>query len=641
MRPGTALQRIALLVAAAAPLLALVIPISAQQRPPTYRAGVEAVVLDVSVMGRDGLPVRGLASADFTVLEDGRPQKIGTFTAIDLPDVVRTGATWLRDTPRETRANTELNEGAIVVIVLDDGLMPASAGQYVPRYARRVIDGLGPNDLAAVVYIVNKRSDQTFTHDRSRLLAAVERYQGGAASPGSLGSALSELAPRMLVDTLGDLSDGLSALPARRKAIVLISVGLDLALSKVMPDTTRTADAPAAHHMGTVVADLLGLFDRARRANVTVYCIDPEGLDPFTATVRLDFLKTLSGNTGGFTVTDTNDPQPGITQIFRENASYYVVGYQPENARTEGRFRKVEVRVNRPGVTVRTRSGYFEPGRAAASGAAATKAPNSLVGAMSGFFPRTDVPMRVTAAPFALAGGRQAAVAIVLGLQPTTADMAAGASTSAGQEDVDVLMSAYDQMGSLRSSDRLRARVRLRPDASGRPAFEVLSRLDLRPGRYQLRLAATVRGKTGSVYHDVEVPDFAALPLSLSGVALTADPAVPSAPRDRLRPVVPIVPTARRDFARSDRVTAFLRVYQGGAGAPGSVAVRTRILDGAGAEVFQEARTLEAGLFGTARSADYSLDLPISGLQPGPHLLTIEATVGARTDRREVTFVVH
>ena len=641
MGPGTALQRIALLVAAAAPLLALVIPISAQQRPPTYRAGVEAVVLDVSVLDRDGQPVHGLTSADFTVLEDGRPQKIDTFTAIDLPDVVRTGATWIRDTPRETRANTELNEGAIVVIVLDDTMMPRAAGQQVPSYARRVVDGLGPNDLAAVVYIVSKRSGQTFTHDRSRLLAAVERYKGGAASPGSLGTAISELAPRMLVDTLGDLADGLSALPARRKAIVFISVGLDLDLSRVMPDTPRTADAPAAHHVGTIIGDLLRLFDRARSANVSVYGVDPAGLDPEFSKARLDFLKTLSSNTGGFTVTDTNDPQPGITQIFRENASYYVVGYQPANARTEGRFRRIEVQVNRPGVTVRTRSGYSEPGRAAASGAAATKAPNSLVGAMSGFFPRTDVPMHVTAAPFALAGGRQAAVAIVLGLQPTTADMAAGAATSAGQEDVDVLISAYDQMGSLRSSDRLHARVRLRPDASDRPAFEVLSRLDLRPGRYQLRLAATVRGKTGSVYHDVEVPDFAALPLSLSGVALTADPAVPSAPKDRLRPVVPIVPTARRDFARSDRATAFLRVYQGGNGALAPVAIRTRILDASGAEVFQSARTLDAAAFGTARAADLSFDVPVAGLQPGPHLFTLEATMGARLERRDVTFVVH
>jgi hypothetical protein len=126
----------------------------AQQPPPTFRTGVEAVVLDVSVLGRDGLPVRGLSAADFTVLEDGRAQKIDTFTAVDLPDVVRTGATWLRDAPRETRANTELNEGAILVLVLDDMVMSRQGALHAPIYARQVIDGLGPNDLAAVVYMV-------------------------------------------------------------------------------------------------------------------------------------------------------------------------------------------------------------------------------------------------------------------------------------------------------------------------------------------------------------------------------------------------------------------------------------------------------------------------------------------------------
>ena len=297
--------------------------------------------------------------------------------------------------------------------------------------------------------------------------------------------------------------------------------------------------------------------------------------------------------------------------------------------------------MNRPGVSVRTRSGYFEPGRAAASGAAKRKAPNVLMGAMAGFFPSTDVPMRVTAAPFAAASGRQAAVAIVLGLQPVRPPGAgAGTATSTEPENVEVLVSAYDLLGTLRGSDRFRARVRLRPGAGDRDTFEVLSRLDLRPGRYQLRLAATVRGKAGSVYHDVEVPDFTASPLSLSGVAIAADPAVASAPKDRLRSVIPIAPTARRDFARTDRVTAFLRVYQGGRGALAQVAIRSRILDGSGAEVFQSARTLDAAAFGAARSADYSLDLPVAGLQPGPHLLTIEATMGARTGRREVTFVV-
>jgi len=606
----------------------------AVQEQPRFRTGIEAVVLDVSVLGRDGTPVRGLTAADFTVLEDGRPQAVSTFTPVDLPDVERAAPAWVRDVPRDTTANDEGAEGAVLVILLDDVTMAEPNPSRVQSCARLVIDARGPHDLAAVVFMANKRAGQEFTYDRSRLLAAVERYKGG-----SPGGALTALAPRMLVDTLGDLADGLSALPARRKAIVYIATGLRIDLGSGMPDSPVFSEILRAHDTGGFVHLLLRLFDRARRANVNVYCLDPRGLVADGGQVEHDFLRTLSQNTGGFTVTDTNDPQPGVAQIFRENSSYYVLGYQPANRRTEGRFRKIEVRVNRPGVTVRTRSGYMEPDRARA---AATRKPADALGtAISGFLPKTDVSMRVTAAPFALSTRKRAALAIVVGLQPGRETAGApGAAGTPPLEEIDVLVSAYNMMGDLKGSERLHARVRLRAEAAERDSCEVLSRLDLNPGRYQLRLAANIRGRTGSVHYDVEVPDFAGSALSLSGVAVTATPAVPSAPKDRLLPVIPVVPTARRDFTAADRASAFLLVYQGGGQALAPVTIRARIVDSMNTEVFESVRTLDAALFNSRRAADYRLDLPLASLRPGPHLLTLEATMGKSHDRRDVRFTV-
>ena len=63
---------------------------STQQAPPdtgtTFRSGVDVVRLDVSVLDQNPLPIRGLTAADFSVLEDGRPQPISAFDAVDLPD---------------------------------------------------------------------------------------------------------------------------------------------------------------------------------------------------------------------------------------------------------------------------------------------------------------------------------------------------------------------------------------------------------------------------------------------------------------------------------------------------------------------------------------------------------------------------
>jgi VWFA-related protein len=604
----------------------------AAQQQPVFRVGVEAVVLDVSVLGRDGMPVRGLTAADFTVLEDGTPQRISTFSAVDLPDVGRAVAGWLRDGPRDTAGNEELADGVVLVILLDDA-NPNALPRLVRSCARLVIEGLGPHDLAAVVFLASKRSGQEFTYDRSRLLAAVERYQGGG------GHALSELAPRMLVDMLEDLADGLSALPARRKAIVYVATGLPIDVGSLMPDSLVPEKILKAHEKGEFVGRLLRVFDRARRANVNVYCLDPRGLSPSASSAAQDFLRILSDNTGGFTITDTNQAQPGVAQIFRENSSYYVLGYQPSNQRAEGRFRKITVRVNRPDLTVRTRSGHMEP--TGARPAAAKKALDPLVGAISGFLPRTGVSMRVSAAPVALSTRKRAALAVVVGLQhagETPALRATGATPP--PEEIDVLVNAYDMAGDLKGSERLHARVPYRAEAAEHDSCELLSRLDLNPGRYHLRVAANMRGRTGSVYYDVEVPDFAGAALSLSGVAVTAAAAAPSSPNSRLAAVMPVVPTSRRDFTAADRVSAFLRVYQGGSHALVPVTIRARIVDSLNTEIFESVRALDVALFDSRRAADYRLDLPLAGMRPGPHLLTLEATMGKRVDLRGVRFTV-
>lgn len=607
-------------------------PVGALQEPPRFRTSVEAVVLDVSVLGRDGLPVRGLGVRDFTVLEDGTPQSIATFTPIDLPDVERAIPGWLRDAPRDTAANDEVTQGALLVILMDD-IAVRTLPSRVQACARQVIESMGPHDVAAVVYLASKYLGQGFTSDRSRLLAAVERYMGSG------GDARLELAPRILADTIDDLADGLAALPSRRKAIVYVSSGLSFDFAGGMPDSTHWPEISRAHDNSSAVYRFLRVFDRARRANVSVYGVDPQGLSAGSPGVPQDFLRTVSQNTGGFTVTDTNDTRTGVVQIFRENSSYYLLGYQPANARTQGRFRKVEVRVNRPGVTVRTRTGYFEPGPERAN--AAKKPPDTLGAAITEFLPKTDLSMRVTAAPFALTKGKLAAVAVVVGLrtgrEPTGG---ADAGNTAPEADVDVLVSAYNMMGDLKRKERLRARVAPRPAAPGRSSYEVVSRLDLAPGRYHLRVAANIGGRTGSVYHDIDVPDFADSVLSLSGVAIGATPAVPSGPKGRFQTLMPVEPTARREFSAADRAAAFLRVYQGGRLALASVTVRARILDAQNAAVLDADRTLAAALFEGRRAADYYLDLPVANLKPGPYLLTLEATMGMRRERRDVRFTV-
>ncbi len=76
--------------------------------------------------------------------------------------------------------------------------------------------------------------------------------------------------------------------------------------------------------------------------------------------------ETLAKETGGFTITNTNDLAGGMRRIAAETRSYYLVGYDPTRE-PDGKFRKIRVKVNRKGVRVRARRGYYAESRPAAA----------------------------------------------------------------------------------------------------------------------------------------------------------------------------------------------------------------------------------------------------------------------------------
>jgi VWFA-related protein len=664
----------------AAMLACLVASTIAQQAPsqpvPRFQGGVDLVTLDVSVLDSNRIPVRGLTAADFTVLQDGRPQAITTFSAVDSPDAAEEApVAWMREVQPDTSSNDRESERRILALVLDDATpMPAEEVPRVKSMARQVIERLGPDDLAAVVFAFNKKGGQEFTSDRVRLLAAVDRFNGSIDSMPILGAfdpdptksmsvsvPFDQYSPNALqmyssvISTLQGLAERLSELPERRKALIFASVGLpfdvEQAQAREISLTEPTYDGPGGAQM--LFSDLQKALEAAQRANVNIYGLDPGGLRAPTSRydalagkgtlngspgkLSRDFLQALSASTGGFTLGESNGFDAGITQIFRENASYYLLGYVRPDPRVDGKFRRVEVRVNRPGVTVRARNGYFEP-RAQTRAAGLASPSSAAESAFGAIVAKADLAMRVTAAAFAVPGRREVALAVTVALRHPVP-----AAATRTTDEVEVLVGAYGPGGERRAFKRLQTRLALAPGTSEETiAFEVLSQIDLAPGPYQLRLAAhtSVQDKSGSVYCDVDVPDFSKVPLALSGVAIGVKPGMIAALKDSVASLVPITPTTVREFTAGDEVTAFLRVYQGGNGVAAPVAVIARILDSQDAKVFETSETLGPDRFAKARAADYSLTLPITTLKSGSHLLTIETKAGGKTARRDVRFEV-
>lgn len=603
------------------------------QDPARFSAAVDLIEVDVSVLDRGRQPVRGLTPVDFTVLENKIPQKIAAFSEIFVSEPVPPTAAWMRASAPDVRVNTGAGT-RLFVLVLDDAMIPANPRTVagVKEAGRRFIDRLGPTDLAAVVFTMDGRQAQEFTGDRTRLIAAVEKF-----SPGFGGG---ELFEKYSLSTVRRVAEYLAGVPQRRKALVYVSTGVGVDFGALGPAQPGVFGDPGGRH-GALKQEMQDIFKYAQRANVNVYPIDPQGLagfdvDPGGPNLAREFLQSVAENTGGFALVNNSEFAAGVTQIFRENGSYYLLGYESSDPRTDGKFRSLEIRVNQPGLTVRARTGYTAE-RAGLEERAARTSP--LAKAISGLVPVTDMAMRVTAAPFAIAGKSEAAVVIVLGLRQP-------APEKRTLEHVDLIVRAYDADRRERGVQAFRSDITLRPasESEKEAKFEVLARMDLKPGRYQLRLGvhSAALGKSGSLYHDVDVPDFAKEAVSLSGVVLTATPPVTSASmaRDKLATLLPVSPTTQREFL-AHQATAFVRVYQGGKASPAPVTVSVSIVDSRDVRVFGATETLGAERFGNARAADYRFELPFGRLKPGPHLLAVEVSRAGASARREVPFILH
>jgi hypothetical protein len=289
----------------------------------------------------------------------------------------------------------------------------------------------------------------------------------------------------------------------------------------------------------------------------------------------------------------------------------------------------VEVKVGRPHVTVRSRSEY-------APAAPGSKPPSDLTAALHALVPVGDVALTVSVAPFLGADGRSPVLAVVVGI-----DQATAARRRALTDTAEVVVSAYDARGKPAGTVATHAQVGL-PPGSQNVQYELLTPITLKPGRYEMRIAAatTQEAKAGSVTCDIEVPDFATDRLSLSGIVLSLEPGGFAAPRDALRSFLAVVPSSRRSFTGTDKVTALFRAYQGGKAALAPVSLRVAVLDANGATVTEDRTTLEADGFSRARTAERQFRLPCERLAPGSYLLTVDAALGDEVVRRSVRFDV-
>jgi Ca-activated chloride channel family protein len=282
-----------------------------QQRPPKLRSGIDLVSLNVSVTDSTGKYMTDLDQQDFEVFEDGAKQTISFFSRKQQPIALAI----LLDTSNSMEEKlTTAQEAAI-------------------GFAKR----LQTEDVAEVIDFSSQvRILQNFTADAQALERAIRstNADGSTALYNAVYISLKELG-KVRARTEDEI---------RRQAIVVLSDGDDT--SSLLPYEE--------------------VLDLAKRSETAIYTI---GLREQRDGGRPNFkeaeyvLKQLAQETGGrsFFPTSVHELPRIYEQISQELSTLYSVAYSSKNPLRNGAWRRIVVRIAKPGLIARTRQGYFGP----------------------------------------------------------------------------------------------------------------------------------------------------------------------------------------------------------------------------------------------------------------------------------------
>jgi len=387
-------------------------PATAAEPPPTFPAQVEQVIVDVVVTDKKGNVIRGLNRGDLSVTEDGVPQSIVSFEAVQLPDQ----PSGEPPPPPRVSVNTEPEEhrGRTFVILFDDmNITPWKANQAKAAVASFLENATREGDRVTLISAAGgvwwtarmvsgraklldmvKRFDGRYIPDTSqermsdwealrifeyhdptvveRVLRRYEAYgvsaimgrnQGGSSTSNMtngtaddpyVNGRASEVyyqAMTRLRTTLDALERALNGLATAkgRKSVILVSEGFIYDIN---------------------ANEFKRVNEASRRANAAIYFLNARGLEGMPVYMTAEFGPALpdqdvgfafaesedavagadavASDSGGFTVRNTNNLSAGIQKIANETQAYYLLGYIPSNTARDGKYRKIQVKLASP-----------------------------------------------------------------------------------------------------------------------------------------------------------------------------------------------------------------------------------------------------------------------------------------------------
>jgi len=557
----------------------------------------KAELVLTNVVARDaktGELVKGLKQSDFKIYENGKEQQIATFDfeSVDMATPLNEATvSGLAAGPTGSKAVVvakpeQLRNHRLIVMFFDlTSMQPEDLDRSVEAAQAFLKTKMQAADLVALVSLGDTLSvDQDFTADKNALINEVGAYNGTEGQGFAQGANANS---NQVEDTTAYTPDEseYNDLNTDRELFALRAVSQSLARISEKKSLLYFSGGISRDGIENE-ASLRSAINAAVRADLAIYSVDTRGLqaigplgDASTGSLRgtggyngaallnnmnqnfatQEVMATLSSDTGGKAFFDSNDFAPAFAQVQKDTSAYYAIGFHSSNPARDGKYRKLTVKINRPGIKLEYRPGYYAPADFRHSGKQDRE--QELEDQLASDLPATDMAVYMDALYFRLDANRfyMPVSLVVPGSQIPF--------VKGGDKDkatLDVIGAVIDE--GKRPVGRVRDTVKLNLDPSlqaRQKNIQYTTSFNLPPGSYQLKFVVRENqtGRMGSFIADVTLPDFKKAPLKMSSIVL-ASQREPSKKQDPLvRNGEQYVPNISHVFRQDQHLYLLYEIY--------------------------------------------------------------------------------
>jgi len=570
---------------APAGLLALlassIVLVSEAAQQPTFRAGVDLIEVDVSVVDDNGRPLADLRAPEFAVTIDGAPRKVvsAQFISLRPSPVERQRADQV---PPDVffSSNTDRAPVRLIVMAVDRESISFGEGRQAMRAAGRFLDRLNPSDKVAFLTVPQPGPLVDFTTNHALVRKALEATGGEGHRPqgvlnigvyeavaldqhsdaavegevigrfcGNLrfgsfeyqacvgavraeaGTIAQELRRRTdnslralesILDALGEV-EGPKSLVWISEGLVIDGPGGELSELERLAAAARTT-------VNVIMLD-------APLADASVR--EPSPSDRQDRDLQVRGLELLAAMTRGALFRVSQNAEAVFARMEEELSGYYLLGVESLVTDQDGRRHPIKVEVRRRGARVRARREFLLPPATATTN---ERPEERLLRLLRSPFATGDLPLRL--ATYVYQDAQQPKVRVLI-----ATEIGAAANTPA---DLTIGYALLDRDGNVRGSGTQKAAI-VPVDGLNGPILEHVGALLVDPGRYTLRLAVIDgSGRRGSVEHLLEAWQMSGVPFAVGDLLVTETPVTGG--DDSLRPPV----EARLS---NGRLSAYMELY--------------------------------------------------------------------------------